>query len=263
MVSAGTLRQVPLGPTHLAYRCFGPPAGSATLLLHPWFGCWSFWEPVLTDLQDRRCLVADLYSPAAGDWREVNDASSLASALVTLLNAEGADRAAVVGNSMGGILAQLVAAQHPQLVEKLVLVGTGASSSRLHSQFSRRLKAWLATREPSQLEVLTRGLVAPRSAQDALVDECVKALADVDGDYIAAIPRATLRLDLHPLLKSIRAATLVIRGELDSIRTRRHAQELAGGIAGARLVEIPGAGHSPMVDSPATFNRLLIEFLDA
>jgi pimeloyl-ACP methyl ester carboxylesterase len=68
-------------------------------------------------------------------------------------------------------------------------------------------------------------------------------------------------LDLRPLLGAIEAPTLVVRGEQDSIRTRDHADELTAGIRGARMVEIPGAGHSPMVDSTASFNRILLDFL--
>jgi pimeloyl-ACP methyl ester carboxylesterase len=254
-------REVPIGRTRLSYRVFGPVGDPTTLLLHPWFGCWEFWEPVLPALAPRRCLVADLYSPSLGDWRDVANADSLAESLVAVLDAEGAAAAVVVGNSMGGILGQLLAARHPDRVAKLVLVGTGATSRGLHSQFAVSLAGWIETREPSALEALTRGLVAPRAAHDPLIEHCVTTVAALDADYVAAIPRATMGLDLRPLLGSITAPTLVVRGELDGIRTPAHAQELAGGIRGARMLEIPGGGHSPMVDSTTTFNRILVDFL--
>jgi len=249
--------EVPIGKSHLSYRSFGPAGDLTTLLLHPWFGCWEFWEPVLPALAQRRCLVADLYSPSLGEWREIANASSLAESLVAVLDAEGAAAAVVIGNSMGGILGQLLAARHPDRVAKLVLVGTGATSRGLRSQFAVSLAGWMETREPSTLEALTRGLVAPRAAHDPIIERCVAAVGALDADYVAAIPRATIGLDLRPLLGSITAPTLVVRGELDGIRTYAHAQELARGIPAARMVEIPGAGHSPMVDSTSTFNQIL------
>jgi pimeloyl-ACP methyl ester carboxylesterase len=244
----------------LAYRRHGPP-GEPVLLLHPWFGCPGFWNPVLDVLAAERCLVVDLYSPARGDWTAVANPRSLADGIRSVLDAEGAASARLVGNSMGGILAQLVAAEQPARVRKLVLVGPGAASSGLQSEFAARLQGWLESRDPAGLEMLTRGLVAPGAAKHPVVEACLRHLASVDADYISAVPRATLGLDLRPLLASISAPTLVIRGELDGIRTRAHAEELVAGIPDAHAEEIPGAGHSPMVDATADFNRLLSAFL--
>jgi 3-oxoadipate enol-lactonase len=181
--------------------------------------------------------------------------------MVDVLDAEDATKATVVGNSMGGIIGQILAAAHPDRVAKLALVGTGATSRGLHSQFADSLASWMENREQATLEALTRSLVAPRAARHRVVDACVAAVAAVDPDYLAAIPRATMGLDLRPLLGAIEAPTLVLRGELDSIRTRDHADELTALIRGAKMVEIRGAGHSPMVDSTATFNTTLLDFL--
>jgi 3-oxoadipate enol-lactonase len=239
----------------LTCRAGGPPGGRPVLLLHPWFGCARFWEPALPALDGARWLAADLYSPARGDWAGVAAPGPLAEAVADLLDGP----ADVVGCSMGGILAMLLAAGRPELVRRLVVVGTGATSVGLHSAFAE----WLAAPGPAGLEPLTRGLVASRAARHPLVDACVAELAAVDPAYVAAVPRATLGLDLRPRLARIAAPALVVRGELDAIRTAAHVRELAAGIPGARAVELPGAGHAPMVDSPALFNRMLRDFLAA
>jgi 3-oxoadipate enol-lactonase len=237
--------------------------GRPVLLLHPWFGCAAFWDPVRPALAGCRVVTVDLYSPARGDWSATAAPEPLAAGVLELLQRETARPAVVVGNSMGGVLAQLVAAARPDLVDALVLVGTGARGQGLRPAFARRLDAWLAEPDPAALAAFTRALVAPHATGHAAVAACVERLADVDPRYLAAVPRATLGLDLRPRLAAVRAPTLVVRGELDAIRTRAHAAELTGCIAGARAVEIAGAGHSPMVDSTAEFNRVLAGFLAA
>jgi 3-oxoadipate enol-lactonase len=256
-----SVRHVDLGQTRMTYQRLGLPAGAPVLLIHPWFGCPRFWKPVLPSLSMSRCLLIDLYSPALGPWTEIANARSLADGLLAVLDAEHIDAATVIGNSMGGILAQLLAAEHPARVDRLVLIGTGATSAGLNSRFAGQLAVWLEKRDRAGLEALTRSLVAPRAAQEPIVDACVKAVQAVDPDYLAAIPRATLGLDLRPILGAITAPTLVVRGALDAIRTQAHAEELSHGIRKARSVELDGAGHSPMVDSSRAFNRILLDFL--
>jgi 3-oxoadipate enol-lactonase len=252
---------VSLGETWLAYRRLGPESGVPILLLHPWFGCAAFWDPVLPALPNARCLIVDLYSPAAGPWTAAAAPEALAGALARLLEEEGGGPAHVVGNSMGGILGQILAAERPELVSRLVLVGTGASSAGLHSAFAGRLSSWLAGPDRAGLEELTRGLVAPQGAGHPVLERCVSRLREVEPAYIVAIPGATLGLDLTPRLASVSAPTLVVRGELDSIRTGAHSDQLVAAIPDARGVEIPGGGHSPMLDSTETFNRLVAGFL--
>jgi 3-oxoadipate enol-lactonase len=253
---------VSLGSASLDYRRFGHTSQSPVLALHPWFGCARFWEPVLPVLAGCNVLVPDLYSPARGEWRAVANPDSLANLLAALLDAEDVSSCRVVGNSMGGILAQVLATREPHRFSHLVLIGTGARSGRLRIGFRMLLERWLQDRSPSDLAALTRGLVSRRCAADPILDACVAALAAVDSDYVAAIPKSTMAVDLRSRLGGVTARTLVVRGQLDSIRTRVHARELAAAIPGARAVEIAGAGHSPMVDSTPRFNQILARFLE-
>ena len=64
---------------------------------------------------------------------------------------------------------------------------------------------------------------------------------------------------LHDRLAEVASPTLVIVGADDPARGR--AEEVAAGIAGARLAVIPGAGHAPHLETPAEFERLVLAFL--
>jgi len=70
-----------------------------------------------------------------------------------------------------------------------------------------------------------------------------------------------LRDDVRPLLARITAPTLVVWGERDNLVPLLHAGEMRDQIPHAQLAVLRGAGHNPMVDRAADFNRLLLRFL--
>ena len=89
----------------------------------------------------------------------------------------------------------------------------------------------------------------------------VDAVMSANKDFMGAELNDAFDLDLRPVLPKITASTLVVRGELDSARTRTHVEELLAGIPESTALEIPGAGHSPQVDSPKAFSRAIRCFL--
>ena len=78
---------------------------------------------------------------------------------------------------------------------------------------------------------------------------------------MGTVLRRAFDLDLRPELPKITARTQVVRGEFDAARTRAHVEELLAGIPDSTALELPGAGHSPQVDSPQAFARALRGFL--
>jgi pimeloyl-ACP methyl ester carboxylesterase len=114
----------------LEFHRRGPVAGQSAgtvILLHPWFGCWQFWNRTIDALPEFDTISVDLYSLGdRTDWREFAGPDGLATAVGGLLDASHIDRCCVIGNSMGGIAAQALAASHTGRVEKIILVGTGA-----------------------------------------------------------------------------------------------------------------------------------------
>jgi 3-oxoadipate enol-lactonase len=84
----------------------GQSAGTV-ILLHPWFGCWQFWNRTIDALPEFDTISVDLYSLGdRTDWREFAGPDGLATAVGGLLDASHIDRCCVIGNSMGGIAAK-------------------------------------------------------------------------------------------------------------------------------------------------------------
>jgi pimeloyl-ACP methyl ester carboxylesterase len=217
-------------------------------------------------LADRPCYAVDLYSPAAGDWSPMADPTGLANAVLAMMDAERLDRVDVVGNSVGGIVAQVIASTVPHRVRRLVLVGTGASTAGALPGFARVVDRWInaardnGAADRAAVEAAIRMLFTIRPDEDTW-ETYVQAVLRTDPAYLAAVLGAARELDLTPRLADITASTLVIRGSEDCARSAGHSAVLATGIRAARSIEMPGAGHSPMVDHPLEFARLVSNHL--
>lgn len=231
------------------------------LLLHPWFGCAAFWDRTAEQLAAPTYAV-DWYSLCDGRWSAWAGPEQLADATVALLNDIGVERVDVVGNSVGGIVAQLLAARHSERVRRLVLVGTGASLGGGPSVFGDLVSCWVdgvADREGLAYEMVA-ALVATQLS-DADLETYVRAVLDADPAFISAVLAAARGLDLRPELSRVTAPTLIIRGEHDNARSPAHVAELLRGIPDSRAVEMADCGHSPMIEQPRRFNALVEEHL--
>lgn len=239
-----------------------PRRTTPVLLLHPWFGCAQFWDPVAPLLRAPSYAV-DWYSLGDGSWTDWASPEGLARAALGLLDHLGLSRVDVVGNSVGGIVAQLLAARHSDRVRRLVLVGTGASLGGRPTRFGELVRDWIEATGP-RAELAGRiveALVATPPA-DAARAAYVRAVLSADPAYLSTVLAAARELDLRRELARITAPTLVVRGEHDGARTAEHVTELLAGIRAARAVEMTGCGHSPMIEQPERFTALVEEHLE-
>ena len=260
-----TEESIDIGGARLVYHrraalTRGP--GEPVILLHPWFGCWQFWRQTVEALPELETFSVDLYSlGTSDDWQRFAGPQGLAEAIGALLDALRIERCSVVGNSMGGIAAQALAATRGDQIAKLVLVGTGARIVGVKPEFRQALDEWIAGEEdPAFTERLVDALLARRPAPEEF-GRFVEMVVNANKAFMGAVLNSAFALDLRPELPKITAATLVIRGEHDVARTQAHVDELLAGIPGCAALEIPDAGHSPQVDSPAAFSRALRGFL--
>jgi 3-oxoadipate enol-lactonase len=263
--AALTRESVEIGGARLIYYRRPPLTGRQSepvILLHPWFGSWLFWRQTVDALPELETYAVDLYSlGASDDWQRFASPQGLAQAVGALLDAQQIDRCIVVGNSMGGIAAQALSATRGEQVGRLVLVGTGARTVGVKPEFRRALDDWIAGEADRDFtERLVDALLARRPAPPEF-DRFVETVVNANKAFMGAVLNRAFELDLRPVLPKITAATLVIRGEHDAARTRTHVEELLAGIADSTALEIPGAGHSPQVDSPEAFSRAIRGFL--
>jgi 3-oxoadipate enol-lactonase len=220
----------------------------------------------------QRALLARRYRVLSYDNRGIGESevapgpytvAQLADDATQVLDAAGVDRAHVVGASLGGMVAQLLAAERPGRVEKLVLAGTTPGGA---SAFPLPEKTLALIAEASSLppEVALRLFVENAlAAGSPLVDEifAYRQQHPPDPAGWAAQAAAGAAWDADGRLARISAPTLVVAGTEDAVVDPRNAQLLADAIPGARLELIEGAGHLPFWERAEEFASLVEGFL--
>jgi 3-oxoadipate enol-lactonase len=185
-----------------------------------------------------------------------------------VLDAEGVASAHVVGASMGGVIAQLLALQFPERVRSLVLACTACS----HQQWRRDLLAgWaeLATERgmgPLSGKAL-RWLIGPRHRRrfglplSVLAPLVLNASPEAFASQVAAILGQPD--ESADALADLDVPTLVIVGTQDVLTPMADAEELVERIPGAQLVVLSGASHGLMLDRAGEFNAAVLDFITA
>ena len=179
----------------------------------------------------------------------------------------------VVGHSMGGLLALLLARRAPRRIRSLALLCTFADGA-LPTRFAPwmlalGLKSLIGSRQ-SQRRAFLDLVVSPADLGDADPDALAARFGELFGRDLADRPPIILRqlrairsVDVGPFLGELRAPTLVVSGGLDRLAPPIAGKALAAGIPGARYVELPTASHGLTITQAATVNALLREHFDA
>jgi pimeloyl-ACP methyl ester carboxylesterase len=274
---------------HIAYQVHGD--GEVAILLLP---AWAIadsrlWKANVAHLARHFTVVT--YDPR-GNGRSSRptdpsdqETTKLVGDAVAVLDAAGVERAVVVGNSFGTVLAYLLAALHPERVAGAVMIGTtlnldgrtddplsqaietfadepwGDEGWALYNRhhWGRDFEAFVrffvgqAFSEPHSTKHIDDGIAWGLSTPPAALAATVLARGATSAEQAAA--------RLRSLAPAITCPTLVIHGTDDAI-TPLHRGETLAEVLGTELVTLPGAGHCPQARQPVTVNRLVERFAE-
>jgi 3-oxoadipate enol-lactonase len=250
------------------YEAFGRRDGDPLLLIQG-LGTdsrgWAFQR--LSFGRRYRCLAVDNRG-VGGSGRPPGPYSlfQMADDAIAVLDAEGIDRAHVMGASMGGVISQIIAVTHPERVRSLVLTCT---ASRHHAWRRELLASWADAVQERGMGALgdsaLEWLVGPRLRRrfGLWLNLLARIVLQQPPEPFVAQVHAILDMsdELRLELANLRIPTLVLTGSQDALTPVGDAEELAEAIPGARLEILPGAAHGLMVEAPNAFNEIVGHFL--
>lgn len=272
---------VPVRGSELTFRLHesGVRGSEAVLFLHgsgPGATGLSNWERVIADLGHRFwCLAPDQIG--FGDSAHPLDAPRgmgpfndlRAEALLALADALGLTKVHLVGNSMGGQLAILMALARPELVGKILLMGSGGAPDLPASPGLTHLREFYADPSAASLEGLLTEFVYDLEPLRGTVDRVVKermeyvTREDVRRSHEASFdPHGARRFFTPEELATLHHEVLCVHGRDDRIIPVDASKYFAASLPNAGLYVLARCGHWTQIEHPEKFERLLLALID-
>ncbi len=236
-------RHIQIDSTWIHYKTAG--AGPPLILVHGLAGSTRWWNHNIPQLAAHfRVYAVDLSEFGDRRFRPRFVLSQAAHYLSRWMKEIHIERASMIGHSMGGRIAAEFAAEHPDQVARLVLV----SAAILPFGHGYIRQSWGMMRAFRHI---------PFSLFQVLLFDTLHT-----GIFpVLRIGRELLKSNLEHQLAHIQSPTLIIWGEHDTIVPVVLGQALTQQLIGSQFTLIKGAGHVPMWEKPAEFNRLTLDFL--
>lgn len=248
----------------LAYVELGDPKGEPLLLLHGYTDTSRSWTQVAPWLLRHRLLIPDQRGHGGSDAPPCcYSASVFAEDARMFLDSMGVEKAAVAGHSLGSMVAMTLAAEHPERVTKLALIGSTALVPVKRGD-------WLWTNAHALEAPLDPGSEFLREWHPANQPTPIdKAFADAAMAEILAIPLHVWRGVMRELAEvpagrhaaDIRAPVLILSGGKDPIFTGEHHAALVKAFPRAEARVFPDLGHNLTWERPAEVGPALARFL--
>lgn len=240
-------------------------SGDGVVLIHGHPFDRRLWDPQIAALRDRfRVVTPDLrgFGDSAVTPHSVT-MSSYAADIVELLDELRISRAAVIGLSMGGLVAMELAVSYPQRCWALGLVATTAEPVTSQERATRLQRAEAVERDGTEVlvEYMHTGLYGP-SCPPAVRErvDAMMAAAPPAGAAAALRGRAE-RPDYRPLLAGLDIPAFVCAGTADPWSTPAVTAEIVSCLKHPELTVFDGLGHLPNLEAEAEFNQVLGDFL--
>ncbi len=257
-----------------AFRRFGKQGGVPLVFNQHYTGTMDYWDPAVTDglAKDREVILFNNAGVSNSSGETPSSFQEMGANAIAFIRALGLTQVDVLGISIGGFVAQEITLQAPDLVRKLILVGTGhrgndMSESRSNAIFSATYDPpehlWLSVHfSPSEasraagLKFIERKL--RRQDRDPEVGkQTVAAQGEAIGKYIAPSEGV---LDY---LKTMTLPVLVVQGSNDVIIPTKHSYTLQQNLPNAQLILYPDANHGSLYQYPELFVAHATLFLNA
>jgi pimeloyl-ACP methyl ester carboxylesterase len=256
-----------------AYRELGPRAGVPVIFLVHLAGTLDNWDPRVVDgiAAKHRVIAFDNRGVGASTGKTPDTIQAMAKDAVTFIRALGFDQVDLHGFSMGGMIAQVIAEDEPELVRKLILTGTGPAGGKGIKEVVwvaqlDTLRGLLSRQDPKQFLFFTRTANGKRAGKEFLA-RLQERTADRDTpisikSYFAQL-RACRRWgkeEPHDL-SLVHQPVLLANGDHDRMLPTPNTLDMARRLPNNELVIYPDAGHAGIFQFHEQFVQKALEFL--
>ncbi|MFG2953628.1 alpha/beta fold hydrolase [Streptomyces sp. NPDC048291] len=265
---------VTAGGVTFAYRDLGPRSGIPVVFLNHLAGVLDNWDPRVVDgfAAGRRVITFDNRGVGASSGSTPRTIQEMAKDAVTFIRALGFERVDLHGFSMGGMVAQVIVQDEPDLVRKLILTGTGPAGGEGIKDVTRlsnidTVRALLTMQDPKQFLFFTRTANGRRAGKEFLA-----RLKERTQDRDKAISLGAYRSQLKAIhrwgleqpqdLSVIHQPVLIANGESDRMVPTKNSYDLERRVPNGELVIYPDAGHGGIFQFHRQFVETAVEFLE-
>ena len=214
------------------------------LMIHGAGGSHLDWPAELRRMPEANAIIPDLPGHGRSEAPGHKTVGAYAADMVALLNALELQNVIVLGFSMGGAIAQMLALYHRQRISGMILIATAAKMpvdpallAALNTDYEKAIPT-LIERQWSQ------------SADEQMKRLSLRRLREVDPDVLRGDYQAVNAFDNRDRLSQLQIPTLIIAGTADQIIPLEDSQYLHEQITGSQLVKIEGGGHLVTLEQP-------------
>jgi pimeloyl-ACP methyl ester carboxylesterase len=267
-----TTKSVDVNGTNFVYREIGEKGGIPVVFLHHLTAVLDDWDPRVVDgLAARHHVVAfDNRGVGASGGSTPTTVEAMARDAVAFIGALGFSKVDLLGFSLGGFVSQVIAQQHPDLVRRIILAGTGPAGGEGIANVGAVLQDAFgkagATKNPKQFLFFTQ-----TSNGQAAADDFLRRLKERTGDLDTPVSNETVQAQLAAIqawghsedkaLGTVQHPVLVASGDDDVMVPTLNSFELARRLPNAELSIFPDAGHGGIFQYHAVFVQQALAFL--
>lgn len=268
-------RTINVDGTPFVYRELGPTGDVPVVFLHHFTAVLDDWDPRVIDgiAAQRHVITFDNRGVGGTGGSVPHTIDEMAEDAVAFIHAVGYDHVDLLGFSLGGGVAQVIALNHPELVRRAILAGTGPRGGGGIEKMpliagSAYTKAALTLRDPRHFLFFNRNAVGKRAASEYMA-RLKERTADRDKGISMQARLAQLRaireagLGTPHDLSRITQPVFVANGDKDVMVASSHSHDLASRIPNARLTIYPDSGHGGVFQYHHQFVPAVLEFLES
>jgi pimeloyl-ACP methyl ester carboxylesterase len=257
-----------------AYRRLGPSTGTPLVLLQHFSGNIDAWDPAVVNAlaADRPVIAFDNAGVGRSTGQTPDNVAAMARDAVTFIDLLGLSEVDLLGYSLGGCVAQQMAAEHGPLVRRLMLVGTAPQGGEEHL-LAVLQDAFSNTEAPDpRLPLFFTPSSASQSAGLAFLKRTKVRTEDRDTDNSSDVtnPQAKALITWcatpdpeHAILRAINQPALVVSGSHDTMLPPSNAYAMFKAMSNAQLILYPDSGHGALFQYHEVFVSHVRTFLDA